>query len=176
MAKTVELPDELFEQLQLIGRHLFTVPEVIERLVARLGDVHGLPPRQEQNGDNPPWDSWRMGQRSIVGMRSPRERGAIIEIEGQRIHANTVADLFKQVFEFLLQRGHEEDIKKLLPYGTSNQRYLIASKPVHPSGRAFFVPVNVGIFYIETHKNYQTAIGHLAEFLEKLGITLRYVG
>ena len=113
------------------------------------------------------------GHGEIVG-RAPRERGATIDLGGTVIRALTVSDLCSQVMEFLFAKGHGSKILELAPYSTSAKRYLFAKIPKHPSGNDFFVPVKCRNLYIETHKNYKTAIEQLARLSSKCGVKLTY--
>lgn len=111
----------------------------------------------------------------ILGRRTPRERGATVEVAGKRVHAVTVSDLYEQVFRIILNNGKSEQLSTLAPYRTSNQRYLFAREPKHPTGNDFFVDVRVGPYHVEAHKNYEQAIKQLAELLRKLGIPFEYL-
>src|SRR5688572_16730537 len=131
MSAVVELPDALYSRLQALGGQLFTVPEVIARLadgVSSNSEPVAVPPPSS------PALSARVGGLGILGARAPRERGATVEIAGQRIHAGTVSDLYEQAFRLLLNNGKTEGLKQLAPYRTSNQRYLFAREPKHPNG------------------------------------------
>lgn len=108
--------------------------------------------------------------------RAPRERGAIVDLGGVTIKAHTVPDLCSQVMESLFARSHGTKILELAPYSTSAKRYLFAKTPVHPNGNDFFVPIKCRGLYIETHKNYKTAIEQLARLSSKCGIRLTYKG
>lgn len=174
MPKSIEVSDELYQRLQSLAGQLFTFEEVIERLLkgalrasgvgslAAIAPTAGLPPihRADLN---------------VLPHRAPRQRGTTVEVAGQRIDANTVSDLYEQVLRLVLSKGHTEKLDSILPYRTSNERYLIARKPKHPNGKDFFVQVHVGSYYLEAHKNYQTAIKQLAQLLGKLGLDLRYI-
>lgn len=169
MGRIVEIPNHVYARLQAIGSHLFSVSEVIERLAMSLptSSSDDSPARAVTESSGARLD--------LMRMRSPRERGVTVELAGQRIHAGTVGDLYEQVFRLLLKNGQAEALKALVPYRTSNQRYLIALEPRHPNGNAFFVPVRVGPYHIEAHKNYETALKQLAELLGKLGLEFRYL-
>ena len=58
-------------------------------------------------------------------------------------------------------------------FGTSRQRYLIAKRPVHPTGNSFVVPVECGGFFMEAHKDYTNAKRHLAKLVTRVGLTFR---
>ena len=59
---------------------------------------------------------------------------------------------------------------------TSGERFLIALKPVHPSGKPFVVQVEYRGFYMEAHKDYKNAIAHLRILCNRLGLSLNYLG
>jgi hypothetical protein len=179
MSKTVEVSDALYERLQSLagGERLFTIDEVIERLlIAVLPTAHVH--RTATTISSPDLQQAHQSNINVLGVRVPRQRGATVEVAGQRIHADTVADLYQQVLKLLLERGHAKKVDEILPYRTSAKRFLIAREPKHPNGNDFFVPVKVGSYYMEAHKNYDAALKHLRRFLAELrvDIDLKYVG
>jgi hypothetical protein len=107
--------------------------------------------------------------------RVPRERGVTIEIGGRQIQAPTVRELYKQALTFLVDK-HEGKLTQLLPFETSAQRYLVANKPKHPTGRDFVIPVPYHNYWMEAHKDYKNAIEHLGRLASKLNLSFRYVG
>jgi hypothetical protein len=107
--------------------------------------------------------------------RVPRERGVTIEIGGRQIQAPTVRELYKQALTFLVDK-HEAELTQLLPFETSVQRYLVANKPKHPSGRDFVIPVPYHNYWMEAHKDYKNAVEHLGKLASKLNLSFRYVG
>ena len=68
------------------------------------------------------------------------------------------------------------DLDRLLPFATSRERYLAATKPIHPTGNPFVVPVKYHGYYMEAHKDYKNAISHLGSLVAKLGLELKYLG
>lgn len=107
--------------------------------------------------------------------RAPRERGVTIEIEGHAIRAISVKELYEKTLGFLVEKGYGKRLKDFVPFRTSNLRYLIADRAVHPNGNDFVVPVKHGGYFMEAHKSYKTAIEHLSRFLGKIGLKLKYV-
>ena len=108
--------------------------------------------------------------------RYPRERGATVKLNDSTIHASSVSDLFRQAMSWLSTSGILENVNPLLPIYTSNKRFLMALKPVHPSGKAFFCPVEHKGYYMEAHKNYKDAISNLDKrLMDKLGVKFEYV-
>jgi hypothetical protein len=108
--------------------------------------------------------------------RSPRERGATVDIDGHVIRAVSVKEMYAGVLRYLLEAGYEKRLKSLLPFKTSSSRYLIAEKPVHPNGKDFFVPITYGGYCLEAHKSYKTGIEHLSQLVGKVGLKLKYLG
>lgn len=174
MPRLVEIPESLYTRLQALGGQLFTVPEVIARLVEGVGVGQAAPADKGTAGHTaqPP----RQANLAGLAARPPRERGATVEVGGQRIHAGTVSELYEHVFRLILKNGKAEALGMLAPYRTSNQRYLFAREPKHPNGKPFFVDLKVGPYHVETHKNYQQAVKQLAGLLAKLDISFRYLG
>jgi hypothetical protein len=111
--------------------------------------------------------------RSRAIARSPRERGVLFEFNGKRYEATTVSDLYEQVLKFFVD-NHEALLKSQVPFRTSSQRFLVATKPVHPSGRKFVVPVKYRGYYMEAHKDYKNAKAHVLKLANRLGVELRF--
>lgn len=108
--------------------------------------------------------------------RAPRERGAVLEIDGTVIRAESVPDLCSKVMEHLFEKGKWNKVLEMAPYKTSSERYLFSKTPKHPNGNDFWVEVKVRGVYVEAHKNYKTAIEQLARLVAKCGMTLNYKG
>jgi hypothetical protein len=172
MTRTIKLSDELSDRLVALGGGLFSEVEVIARLLDRSGEVVQMPAQRTSTTYAPR----QSDQVSSLRTRAPRERGATVEVEGKRIHAGTVSDLYEQVFRLILNNGKADALKALVPFRTSNQRYLIAREPKHPNGNSFFVDVKVGPYHVEAHKNYVQAIKQLADVLARLGVDFKYIG
>ena len=107
--------------------------------------------------------------------RVPRERGATVQIGDRRINAVSVRALYEEALKLLVDK-HASQLKSILPVKTSSERFLIALKPVHPSGNPFVVPVEFRGFYMEAHKDYKNAIAHLKVLCSRVGLTLTYLG
>lgn len=170
MAKTIVVDDALYERLALLARPFMDKEpaDVVRRLVEK-----------EVGSD-------RVKHPAVVGAaaertagvlaRAPRERGAVVELDGTVIHADSVPDLCAKVMEFMHARGHWKKVLELAPYKTSAQRYLYSRTPKHPNGNDFFVEIKCWDVYVEAHKNYKTSIEQLARFAAKCGVTLTYRG
>jgi hypothetical protein len=113
------------------------------------------------------------GTEHTPSVRAPRERGVVVQIGDRRFEAVSVRDLYTQALKFLVEH-HRPKLQQLLPLKTSRQRYLIALKPIHPSGNPFVVPVEYRGVYMEAHKDYNNALGHLGLLSSRLGLTLAY--
>lgn len=165
--KTITLDDDLYESIATLARPFRDKEpaDVIRRLVdGALNDA-----------GTSKTDSLR-GMESAVLARAPRERGAIIELDGARVQADSVPDLCMKVMQFMYENGHWGEVVALAPYKTSAQRYLFSKTPKHPNGNDFFVELKYRGLYIEAHKNYQTAIRQLTKFAAKCGVKLSYKG
>lgn len=177
MSPTINLPEHVHSKLQKLGGSLFTVAEIIERLVSDLEQhknigsaaspavitrpIHEVPIRSEPRNIQE------------ITERVPRERGSTIEVDGQRIVASTVSDLYEQVLRLLVDSGQIQRLRPCVPFRTSGVRYLIAERPVHPGGNAFVSPIQYSGLFMETQKSYRTALSALSQFLAKAQIKLR---
>jgi len=166
MPKTITLSDEVFARLQALARPFEDrEPEdVIRRLLDNVGTKSvAIPTSLNATTDS-----------KVV--RYPRERGAVVELNGERISATTVPDLCTKVMEFIYSKGLWSQFETLAPYKTSAKRYLFSKTPTHPQGNDFFVPLKYRNMYLEAHKNYETTIKQLGQLLSQLGVTFKYVG
>lgn len=165
MVKTITLSDEVYARLETLAKPFEDrEPEDVIRRLLDGGSMKEMPePRGVSTTTGAP----------IV--RAPRERGAVVELNGQEISATTVPDLCTKVMEFIYSKGLWDDFENLAPYTTSTKRYLFAKSPKHPQGNDFFVPLQYRNIYMEAHKNYETTIKQLGRLLSQLGITFKYV-
>jgi hypothetical protein len=106
--------------------------------------------------------------------RVPRERGATVEIAGRQIQGATVPDLYKQALALFVDK-HEHQLRSLLPFRTSGQRYLVARERKHQRGNPFIIPVEHHGYFMEAHKDYKNAIEHLGKLARRLGLSFKYV-
>jgi hypothetical protein len=175
---TISLPDDLFARLQDLAIPLVDSPaDVVRRMLDERETAKpekGKLPMEEGTGSMT--RRTPLSREASLTARSARERGATIEINGHEIRAVTVTDMYEQALKFFVDNGHSKRLKELMPFRTSSQRYLIADRPVHPNGNEFFVRVTHNGFFMEAHKSYRTAIEHLAQLAEKIGLKLRYLG
>lgn len=111
---------------------------------------------------------------SNLSEREPRQRGVVVRMGDAIIDAVTVRDLYEQSLQILAD-AHRDELERLLPVRTSNQRYLVAESPVHPSGRSFVVPVEYDGLHMEAHKDYKTALAHLKRLASRLGVPFQYI-
>ena len=165
MVKTISLSDEIFARLEALARPFEDrEPEdVIRRLLDGGSTKNVAKPGSRRTTSEP----------GVV--RAPRERGTVVELNGDRISATTVPDLCTKVMEFIFSKGLWSQFESLAPYKTSAKRYLFAKSPKHPQGNDFFVPLKHRNMYMEAHKNYETTIKQLGRLLSQLGITFEYV-
>jgi hypothetical protein len=169
VAKTVSIADDLYELLAFLARPFLDKEpaDVIRRLAEQAA--------AESEGCRIQIVAPDLA-RDLVGRRAPRERGAIVDLDGTTIRADTVPDLCAQVMNYMFQEGHGDAVMRLAPYKTSAQRYLFAKTPRHPNGNEFFVPLKCHGLYVETHKNYKTSVTQLARFTSICGVSLTYKG
>ena len=173
----IHLSDEALNRLKALAEPFVDrEPEdVIRRLLDKNDrETRSLTPFTSIGGPLTDMASTNTMERSTES-RVPRERGTEVEIGKQRIRAVSVSDLYKQALRFLVE-NHEAQLTQLLPFETSRERYLVADKPVHPSGRQFFVPVEYHGYYMEAHKDYRNAIEHLGKLAKRLGLSFTYLG
>lgn len=165
MVKTITLSNEIYARLETLAKPFEDrEPEDVIRRLLDGGLMKEMPePRGVSTTTGAP----------IV--RAPRERGVVVELNGQEISATTVPDLCTKVMEFIYSKGLWDEFENLAPYKTSNKRYLFAKSTKHPQGNDFFVPLQYRNIYMEAHKNYETTIKQLGRLLSQLGITFKYV-
>ncbi|MBI5017162.1 MAG: hypothetical protein HZB55_16970 [Deltaproteobacteria bacterium] len=99
----------------------------------------------------------------------------MVRIADHLIHAESVPDFYKMAMAWLVDNGHMQRVDTLVPFKTSQQRYLIAKTPRHPNGKDFFSPVNHRGYYMEAHKNYRDAVFHLRKLLANISLHVEYV-
>jgi hypothetical protein len=173
MSHQITISDELFERLKRLAEPFVDrEPEdVIWNLVNRKeSDSAGYDARDKSDA--------RLSaslQESVSPIsRVPRERGTTVQIGDNKIDAVSVRALYGQALKLFVER-HSSKLKAVVPLKTSGQRYLIALKPVHPSGTPFVKPVEFGGFHMEAHKDYKNGIAHLRILCSRLGLPLKYL-
>jgi predicted CopG family antitoxin len=170
MARTITITDNLYSRLESLARPFVDkeAADVITWLVNKEAEknVQPRPKSTERSSINA----------ANINARTPRERGAIISLDGSTIHADSVPDLCSQVMEYLYSKGHWSQVLELSPYKTSSIRFLFSKTPKHPNGNDFFVPVKYRGLYMEAHKNYKTTLEQLSRFLRKCDVTMTYLG
>jgi len=166
MSKTIVVTDQLYERLAALAR-----PFVDKDPADVIGWLIKI--RQESCAQTP---SNVAQPAADISDRSPRERGAIVDLDGTTVRSDSVPDLCMKVMEYLHAHGHWGKVAGLAPYRTSTQRYFFSKTPKHPNGNDFFVSIKCHEMYVEVHKNYKTSIGQLARLAAKCGVTLTYKG
>lgn len=165
---SVQISDETLDRLKSVAEPF--VDKEPEDVIRRLLDDHALTSA----------DHGRRARRKATSLvverrlmrRTPRERGIIVELDGHRLQAVSVRDLYQQALAFLVEH-HEAHLKAAGPFKTSNRRYLLANEPIHPSGNRFVIPVEYRGYYLEAHKDYKNGISHLRSLLRRLNLTLK---
>ncbi|MDL1969821.1 MAG: hypothetical protein LWW94_02390 [Candidatus Desulfofervidaceae bacterium] len=182
MSRVIRISESIFQRLQKLAVPLVDTPaSVIEKLLdyydSHQNDAGVLPIKSDSNLDSKsPNLLINSGFANDLSSRLPRQRGVVVEVEGRTFKAESVADLYSQILKFICDNGYIEKLKSHLPLRTSSKRYLISTKPIHPSGREFWVPVEYKGYYMEAHKDYKNGVNHLREMLERCGLSLKYIG
>jgi hypothetical protein len=166
MGKMIAVSDQLYERLAKLARPF--VDKEPADVIAWLADL--------QQGKSEQFSAKAAPSIADVSERAPRERGAIVDLDGTTVRADSVPDLCSKVMEYLHAQGHWSKVAGLAPYKTSAQRYLFSKIPKHPNGNDFFVPVKCREMYVEAHKNYKTSIEQLARLTAKCGVRFSYKG
>ena len=173
----VALSKDLFARLQKLAVPLVDTPaDVIERLIRHYEKGRSETLKDERGSESTVGRLSSVPREAKIAERAPRERGATIEINGHLIRAISVKEMYEEVLKYLLDEGYSKRFRDLMPFSTSSLRYLIAEKPIHPSGKEFYYPVEHHGYYMEAHKSYKTAIKDLSRFVGKMGLKLKYLG
>jgi hypothetical protein len=174
MAHQITVSDEVFERLKRLAEPFVDrEPEdVLRRLLDRNESFFAGDGTHDKSETRLPASL----QESVSPIsRVPRERGTTVQIGDNKIDAVSVRALYGQALKLFVDR-HSSKLKSVVPLKTSGQRYLIALKPVHPSGKPFVKPVEFRGFYMESHKDYKNGIAHLRILCSRLGLPLKYLG
>jgi hypothetical protein len=131
------------------------------KTVSQLGPAVRERPRANTREPSPP-------------KRAPKQRGVTVRIGGKLFEAASVPDMYQQVLKYLYDSRLIDNLAPRLPFATSADRYLLATKPFHPGGNEFRVPVEYKGYYMEAHKSYKTALKQLADMLRLCDLTLEY--
>lgn len=113
---------------------------------------------------------------SDVGGNKGRNTGTLaVKIDGQMFSNATVRLLFEDVLKYIVKQ--ERILKLPLPWGTSNQRFIVTNEnpPMHPNERAFFYPVEFNGYAMESHYDRTRAMKVLSDLCNKLEIDFELV-
>ena len=111
---------------------------------------------------------------SSINNFGTRRRGANVIINGVEFKASTVGELYYQALKYLCDNGYISRVENSIPFATSSKRYLIAKKPIHQRGNPFRSPIEYKGYYMETHKNYETALKQLRDLVQACGLNMNY--
>lgn len=95
-----------------------------------------------------------------------------IRIGDTIISANTVKEFYRRIFEYLIDNF---GIDGTVPYATGRKRYLVSRTRHHINGDLFVSPIQVGDYYIETHKSRSGALRDIYYYMKNTGIDVSYV-
>jgi hypothetical protein len=180
MSRVVRISETSFQRLQKLAVPLEDTPSsVIERLL----DFYDSQNNPAAHQKEPPsantqvlrTDKVKQKEDQALLNRPPRQRGAIVEIEGKRFKVDSVKELYSQVLMFLDANGQLDKLKPFLPIATRKDRYLIADQPLHPNGESFIKPVKYLGYFMESHKDWKNGISHLrSRILDRFGLSISY--
>jgi len=103
--------------------------------------------------------------------KRPRKVIPRFVIAGQEVWADRVPDFFRAALEVLVDGGHVQ--RDRLPAGAGPKRYVLASAPVHPSGKPFVRAVEYQGVFAESHAGKEYAGKVLEKVLNELGVPYR---
>lgn len=175
MSPTIEVSDSAYRRLKQLAGPLFSIPEVVDRLLGPENSAAQPVTQITPSRSAPSPGAQDSGAKREVTNRAPRERGVVIKLADHRINAASVRDLYEQALRWLVDGGLIGKLEPSLPHRTSSQRYLIARIPVHPNGNPFVVPASYKGYHMEAHKNYENAIGQLKQLASRAGIPFEYI-
>jgi len=105
-----------------------------------------------------------------------RESGRIaVKINSKVFSNETLKQLVGDVLKYLVD---SDQLAKLpMPWGTSNQRYIITNEdpPKHPNGKDFFYPVRYKGFTMESHYSRDRGIQVLGNLCSKLRLEFEQI-
>lgn len=105
---------------------------------------------------------------------STRQKGASVSIGNKSIEAETVGDLYYQALKYLYDNNYISKVENRIPFATSSKRFLIAREPLHQRGNSFRCPIEYNGYFMETHKNYETALKQLEDLVKECGLSMKY--
>jgi len=174
MSTQIDIPDTLFQRLQSHAEPLVDTPTTVIR---RALDCYESQSERETEEET---ESASGGSDHVFledpSDRAPRQRGATIELNGTRVEAASVRDMYEKTMEYLDERGLLDQLQGRLPISTSRQRHLLNNEPVHPDGSEFVSPAEHDDYYMEAHKDYRNGLNHLCQLLDHCDVQLTYRG
>lgn len=93
----------------------------------------------------------------------------IIAPDGSQLLGSNWAELMAKIVDWLAQRG--KLTQSNCPVGRQGAtRYIVAIQPVHPNGKGFTQPRQIGPFYVvETNQNTRQKVGDMLFLLKAVG-------
>ena len=89
--------------------------------------------------------------------------------DGSRREVEEWIDVIYEAANWLYINGHLTDSLCPIKLPRSRTRYLVATKPVHPTGRKFFSPRKVGTLYLEAHASSTTILRYTEQLIRIVG-------
>ncbi len=177
-------PDEFL--LEILGEKVESICGHRPQVEILIDFIHGMlnftASFQSQQGEKPArfLDALGRNKESETSKSSSsnntrtRRKGAIVTINGNRFEAFTVGELYYEALKYLYDNGYIAKIESSIPFATSLKRYLIAKEPVHQGGNPFRLPIEYQGYFMETHKNYETALKQLKDLVQECGLDMIY--
>lgn len=103
------------------------------------------------------------------GVSNKRKRELInVRIQDVHFEARSIPDLYRDVLEYLYQRGNLEQLR--LPIASGSKRYILAKVPKHQEGNPFLVDVECNGYHMEAHNSRRQALAVLDNLLAMCGL------
>jgi len=109
---------------------------------------------------------------------APRGRasGRIAVKVGNKVFDGPIlGNVFEKVLKFLVDENHLKSLP--LPWGPTNQRYLITNEPdaMHPTGRPVLYPLKYQSYTMESHYDRERGMQVLKALCEKLKLPFEVI-
>jgi len=152
----------------------------ISRLLSKIKDE--ILADQEKNG---PALANILSQTAVTSINSSDESQAIkkisgrktgefgVEINGHVFSEKSLSVLFRQVLEYLVDNNLLNSIQ--IPWGESKSRIILTNdpNPIHPNGRAYFVPIEYKGYTLEAHYSRDKGLAIMKKLCNDIGVSFK---
>lgn len=131
------------------------------------GSVNQPQSRAEQNEPLPPATSTKAeieGSISLPALIRKMKNGENVRLLGVRFPDESTVEirywwhLLREIVRWLAHHGHLKEHACPIALPGATKRSLVDTKPIHPSGKGFTLPAQVGSFHISTHGSSATMV------------------